>query len=110
MEAEVARRLAEKEKEWQDEQQKRLQADLEARAAAAEAEESRRSRTPEKDMSLPSGVLTPILKKHRDLDDELKQRLQELEKKLYVASHPFPCTPLFSMRLRLYFPLVRSMR
>jgi hypothetical protein len=83
---------------------------LEARAAAAEAEESRRSRTPEKDMSLPSGVLTPILKKHRDLDDELKQRLQELEKKLYVASHPFPCTPLFSMRLRLYFPLVRSMR
>ncbi|KAJ2912993.1 hypothetical protein MD484_g7419, partial [Candolleomyces efflorescens] len=81
VEAEVARRLAEKEKEWQEEQQKRLQADLEARAAAAEAEERRRSRTPEKDMSLPSGVLTPILKKHRDLDDELKQRLQELEKK-----------------------------
>ncbi|RXW20557.1 hypothetical protein EST38_g5299 [Candolleomyces aberdarensis] len=82
VEAEVARRLAEKEKEWQEEQ-KRQQAELEARAAAAaaEAEERRRSRTPEKDMSLPSGVLTPILKKHRDLDDELKQRLLELEKK-----------------------------
>lgn len=86
MEAEVARRLAEKEKEWQEEQ-KRLQADLEARAAAVEAER-RRSKTPEKDMSLPSGVLTPILKKHRDLDDELKQRLLELEQKLCV-SHPF---------------------
>jgi len=32
--------------------------------------------------SLPSGVLTPLLKKHKDLDDELRARLHELERKL----------------------------
>jgi kinesin family protein 22 len=32
--------------------------------------------------TLPSGILTPLLKKHRDLDHELKHRLHELEAKL----------------------------
>jgi hypothetical protein len=71
VEAEVARRMAEKEKEWE----------AEKKEAAAEAERSM-SKSP--DTSLPAGVLTPILRKHRDLDDELKMRLQELEKKLSV--------------------------
>ena len=31
--------------------------------------------------SLPHGLLTPLLKRHQDLDNELRQRLQELEKK-----------------------------
>lgn len=30
---------------------------------------------------VPPGLLTPLLKRHRDLDDELKARLEELEKK-----------------------------
>lgn len=37
--------------------------------------------------SLPPGLLSPLLKKQRhSADDELKQRLEELESKLYV--HP----------------------
>jgi hypothetical protein len=39
---------------------------------------------PLKEKTLPSGVLTPLLKRHKDLDDELKNRLHELERKLYV--------------------------
>lgn len=49
VEAEVARRMAEKEKEWQEEQRRLV--------AAVEEEKRRSSRTP--DTSLPSGVLTP---------------------------------------------------
>ncbi|KAI0254619.1 P-loop containing nucleoside triphosphate hydrolase protein [Lactifluus subvellereus] len=30
---------------------------------------------------LPSGLLTPLLKRHQDLDNELRQRLQDLERK-----------------------------
>jgi kinesin family protein 22 len=37
------------------------------------------SKSPER--SIPSGVLTPLLKRHRELDDELEHRLQELEQK-----------------------------
>lgn len=39
---------------------------------------------PLKEKTLPSGLLTPLLKRHKDLDDELKNRLHELERKLYV--------------------------
>jgi len=31
--------------------------------------------------SLPSGLLTPLLKRHQDLDKELRERLQDLERK-----------------------------
>jgi kinesin family protein 22 len=31
--------------------------------------------------NLPSGLLTPLLKRHQDLDHELRQRLQDLEEK-----------------------------
>jgi len=75
VEAEVARRLEEQER----------------RAMGQKLIESRRresssvydiSITPQKEQTLPSGVLTPLLKRHKDLDDELKSRLQELERKL----------------------------
>ncbi|KAH6896223.1 microtubule motor [Coprinopsis sp. MPI-PUGE-AT-0042] len=102
VEAEVARRLAEKEKEWQEEQ-RRLEAVIHEKSQEAAR---RRSRTPERyysnsaqyeadnssrdnrdvsqqaqGTSLPAGVLTPILKKHRDLDEQLQERLEELERK-----------------------------
>ena len=39
------------------------------------------SNSPEREHSIPSDVLTPLLKRNRELDDELKSRLQELEQK-----------------------------
>ncbi|KAF5314732.1 hypothetical protein D9611_007258 [Ephemerocybe angulata] len=86
VEAEVARRMKEKEREWQEEQRRVVEEAKEAAKEEAKEAEMRRRRESategrDGDMSLPSGVLTPILKKHRDLDDELKMRLLELEKK-----------------------------
>ena len=69
VEAEVARRLAEREKQKQEEA--RTQED-----AAATTENSRAEAN-----TVPSGVLTPMLKRHKDLDNELMTRLQELERK-----------------------------
>ncbi|KAF8155490.1 P-loop containing nucleoside triphosphate hydrolase protein [Crassisporium funariophilum] len=79
VEAEVTRRLAERERE-------REKAEEEQRATeAAQITKARttrsRSKSPTKGATLPSGVLTPLLKRHRDLDDELKNRLEELERK-----------------------------
>jgi len=76
VEAEVTRRLAE-----------RLRAEEEKRERENDAlvrpTSSSRSKSPskEKETTLPSGVLTPLLKRHKDLDDELKNRLRELEQK-----------------------------
>ncbi|KAJ6583010.1 kinesin-like protein [Mycena vulgaris] len=65
VEAEVARRLAEREREM-----------------GMEAGSSRgKSWSPRKDAkALPPG-LSPLLKRHKDLDDQLQARLQELERK-----------------------------
>jgi kinesin family member 22 len=76
---EVARRLEEREKERVREEEERRakeQQELAQQQAEASKEEEASKQT------LPSGVLTPLLKRHRDLDDELKARLQELEAKL----------------------------
>jgi kinesin family protein 22 len=76
---EVARRLEEREKERVREEEERRakeQQELAQQQADASKEEEASKQT------LPSGVLTPLLKRHRDLDDELKARLQELEAKL----------------------------
>jgi len=75
----VARRLEEREKERVREEEERRakeQQELAQQQADASKEEEASKQT------LPSGVLTPLLKRHRDLDDELKARLQELEAKL----------------------------
>jgi kinesin family protein 22 len=80
VEVEVARRLEEREKERVREEEERRAKELQQQAAAAERE-TQPVDEPSK-QTLPSGVLTPLLKRHRDLDDELKMRLQELEAKM----------------------------
>lgn len=81
VEAEVARRLAERERETAE----RVKAEEMRPSELAQVTDSRmtqsRSKSPEKAHSIPSGVLTPLLKRHKELDDELKSRLQELEQK-----------------------------
>ncbi|KAK1235291.1 hypothetical protein PQX77_001495 [Marasmius sp. AFHP31] len=96
VEAEVARRLEERERERKAEEE-------EQRAAAASSNNSNsgtpsrrrssksqsQSRSPRKaeeepqpkSLPLPPGVLTPLLKRHKDMDEELQARLGELEKK-----------------------------
>ncbi|KAF5310938.1 hypothetical protein D9619_008254 [Psilocybe cf. subviscida] len=77
VEAEVTRRLAERERQRAEEEERAREA-----ARREEGHVARpRSRSPTKENALPSGVLTPLLKRHKDLDDELKGRLQELERK-----------------------------
>ncbi|KAK0454144.1 kinesin-like protein [Desarmillaria tabescens] len=75
VEAEVARILEEREKG-------RLEKEKEKETRMSPGSGRHKSRSPKKESApLPSGVLTPLLKRHRDLDDELKARLQELERK-----------------------------
>jgi len=62
VEAEVARRLAEQEKQ---------------RLGGENHETIESSKTD----TMPSGVLMPLLEHHKDLDSELMARLQELERK-----------------------------
>jgi kinesin family protein 22 len=62
VEAEVARRLAEQEKQ---------------RLEETNHETIENSKTD----TMPSGVLLPLLERHKDLDSELMARLQELERK-----------------------------
>ena len=78
---EVARRLEEREKERVVEEERRVKEQQEQEQAEASAKATQYMDEPAK-QTLPSGVLTPLLKRHRDLDDELKARLQELETKL----------------------------
>lgn len=60
VEAEVARRLAERSKQQEEE-----------KTIAGRSNPD----------TVPSGILTPLLKRHKDLDNELITRLQELERK-----------------------------
>ncbi|KAF9236661.1 P-loop containing nucleoside triphosphate hydrolase protein [Melanogaster broomeanus] len=82
VEAEVARRLQERE-DRDREEQLRLQQEKEnialkeKQATEAEKEKTRSQAEP----NIPSGVLTPLLTRHRDLDDQLQARLAELEEK-----------------------------
>jgi len=78
VEAEVERRLKEK----LEEIERQRAADEERARQEAEIADTTRDHTIEiPQPSLPSGLLTPLLKRHQDLDNELRQRLQELEKK-----------------------------
>jgi kinesin family protein 22 len=43
--------------------------------------EREKERLKEEDQRLPTGVLTPLMARHRDLDNELRARLEELEDK-----------------------------
>ncbi|KAH9067847.1 kinesin-domain-containing protein [Lactarius vividus] len=78
VEAEVERRLKEK----LDEMERQRAAEEERARKEAEAADSTKDQSLEiGQRSLPPGLLTPLLKRHQDLDNELRQRLQELEKK-----------------------------
>jgi len=78
VEAEVERRLKEK----LEEMERQRAADEERSRQEAEIADTTRDHTIEiPQPSLPSGLLTPLMKRHQDLDNELRQRLQELEKK-----------------------------
>ena len=81
MEIEVARRLEQLEK-------RRAEAEKKEAEQQVAKPPSSLSSTPDlipPDMRsrscLPSGVLTPLLKRHEDLDNELRRRLVELEEK-----------------------------
>ncbi|KAI0319856.1 P-loop containing nucleoside triphosphate hydrolase protein [Amylostereum chailletii] len=79
VEAEVTRRLEAIEKQRQQEEDERR---------AKEAAEKPTSPPPEADsQTIPAGILTPLLKKHQDLDNELRRRLQELEAKYERGGH-----------------------
>jgi kinesin family member 22 len=79
VEAEVERRL----KERLEEMERQRAADEEERSRKeAETTNTTIDQTFEvAQRSLPSGLLTPLLKRHQDLDNELRQRLQDLERK-----------------------------
>jgi kinesin family protein 22 len=78
VEAEVERRLKEK----LEEMDRQRAADEERARQEAEITDTTRDQTFEiPQPSLPSGLLTPLLKRHQDLDNELRQRLHELERK-----------------------------
>ena len=79
MEAEVERRL----KQRLDEMERQRAADEEERSRKeVETTNTTIDQTFEvAQRSLPSGLLTPLLKRHQDLDNDLRQRLQELERK-----------------------------
>jgi kinesin family protein 22 len=81
VEAEVSRRLKEK----LDEMERQRAAEEERARKEVEVADTTKDQSLEiGQRSLPPGLLTPLLKRHQDLDNELRQRLQELEKKLYV--------------------------
>lgn len=86
MEAEVARRLAEREEERIREEEAR-KADEEARKNQEEAQRTFESAAKDKQEdqgleSVTSGVLAPLLRRQEDLDGDLRKRLHELEQKL----------------------------
>jgi kinesin family protein 22 len=78
---EVTRRLEEREREREKEKEDELRHSKEHHRTAS-GSSRHKSRSPKKEQTLPSGILTPLLKRHKDLDDELKTRLQDLEKRL----------------------------
>ena len=78
VEAEVERRLKEKLDEME------RQRAVEEERARKEVEVADVTKDQSFDITqrgLPPGLLTPLLKRHQDLDHELRQRLQDLEKK-----------------------------
>ncbi|KAL0579719.1 hypothetical protein V5O48_002283 [Marasmius crinis-equi] len=93
VEAEVARRLEERERARIKEEEERAAAEQAAREASGSGSGTpsrkrstrSKSRSPRKEEAqaqpIPPGVLTPLLKRHKDMDNELQSRLQELEKK-----------------------------
>ncbi|KAG9313403.1 P-loop containing nucleoside triphosphate hydrolase protein [Chiua virens] len=78
VEAEVARRLKERE-DREREERARCQQEEKENLALQEKQDDRRQA--QADPKLPPGMLTPLLARHRDLDEQLRARLAELEQK-----------------------------
>lgn len=76
MEVEVARRLKERE-DREREERVRLQEEKENIVLREKQDDEQHQA--QADARLPPGVLTPLLTRHRDLDDQLRARLAELE-------------------------------
>ncbi|KAG1855680.1 P-loop containing nucleoside triphosphate hydrolase protein [Suillus subalutaceus] len=74
VEVEVARRLKERE-EFEREEKENIALQLNLQR------EREQEKLKEEDQRLPTGVLTPLMARHRDLDNELRARLEELEDK-----------------------------
>ena len=74
----MARRLKERE-DREREEKARLQEEKENLALREKQDDERRP--VQANPKLPPGVLTPLLTRHRDLDDELRTRLAELEER-----------------------------
>jgi kinesin family protein 22 len=72
VEAEVAKRMETLEKQRQEED--RRAQETSACASTSDASAS-------KEIELPPSLLAPLLKRHEDLDAELRRRLEELETK-----------------------------
>ncbi|KAF8137524.1 P-loop containing nucleoside triphosphate hydrolase protein [Boletus edulis] len=83
VEVEVARRLKERE-DREREERACLEQEKENLALLEKQDDERRQA--QANSKLPPGVLTPLLARHRDLDDQLRARLAELEEK-YERSH-----------------------
>ncbi|KAL5496032.1 hypothetical protein ACEPAH_3125 [Sanghuangporus vaninii] len=91
VEVEVARRLEERERRREEEERKEIEKQLlevvqeeDSHGSTPDVvlpEDITRPTTSATCSSLPSGILTPLLKRHEDLDNELKRRLAELEQK-----------------------------
>lgn len=80
----MARRLEEREREWVREEEARREEEVARRLAEEEAkrEEKQKGKAPAQE-SIPSGTLTPLLRRQEDVEGgELKKRLEELEQKL----------------------------
>lgn len=75
----MARRLKERE-DREREEKARLQEEEKENLALREKQDDER-RPVQANPKLPPGVLTPLLTRHRDLDDELRTRLAELEER-----------------------------
>ena len=88
MEIEVARRLEERERRREAEEKKEVEKLVTAQEGSHPStpdvilpDDLTLAAPPAAKNQLPSGVLTPLLKRHEDLDNELKRRIAELEQK-----------------------------
>ncbi|KAF8623194.1 hypothetical protein AX17_007517 [Amanita inopinata Kibby_2008] len=96
VEAEVARRLEERLKEKERDEEERRKKEEAQRLEASSSSLTRSPSKRDQDRSLPSGILTPLLMKHRDLDNELRSRLKELERKLEHGHKEFQLADVLS--------------
>ncbi|KAJ7796971.1 hypothetical protein B0H14DRAFT_3494248 [Mycena olivaceomarginata] len=101
VEAEVTRRLQERESELEAEREGEGEEEGEGEGGQLSGQPTKSpKRTRERE--LPPG-LTPLLKRHKDLDDELQSRLAELERKVSVSG---PCVSSRSFLVPVFLAML----